>query len=39
MAVDVELGEAGAVRGMEQLGRLRQPNQDVDLPRATFAPW
>jgi hypothetical protein len=39
MAVDVEIGEAGAVRGMEQLGRLRQPNQDVGLLRATSARW
>src|SRR5262249_39731125 len=31
--VDVEIGEAGVIRGMEQLGRLRQPDQDVGLLR------
>src|SRR5262249_7999356 len=33
VAVDVEIGEAGVIRGMEQLGRLRQPDQDVGLLR------
>jgi hypothetical protein len=31
MAVDVEVGEAGAVRGVKELGRLRQFDQDVRL--------
>jgi hypothetical protein len=31
MAVDLEIGEAGAVRGVEQLGRLCQFDQDIGL--------
>ena len=37
MAVDVEIGEAGAVRRVEQLGRLREVDQDVGLRRAAPA--
>src|SRR5262249_50632303 len=37
MTVDVEIGEACAVRRMEQLGRLCQLNQDVGLLRAASA--
>jgi len=37
MPVDVEIGEAGPVRGVEQLGRLRQLNEDVRLRRAAPA--
>src|SRR5262249_45501378 len=37
MAIDIEIGKTGVVRGMEQLGRLRQPNQDVGLLRAASA--
>ena len=37
MAVDVEIGVAGSVRRMEQIGGLREPEQDIGLrlrPRA-----
>jgi hypothetical protein len=34
MAVDVEIGEGAAVRGVEQLGRPRQVNQYIGLLRA-----
>ena len=37
MAVDVEVGEAGAVRRVEQLGGLREVDQDVGLRRAAPA--
>ncbi len=37
MAVDVEIRETGAVRGVEQIGRLREANQDVGLRRAASA--
>jgi hypothetical protein len=35
VAVDVEIGKARAVRSVEQLGLLRQLDQDVGLRRAT----
>ena len=37
MAVDVEIGEAGSVRRVEQLGGLREVDQDVGLRRAAPA--
>jgi hypothetical protein len=37
MAVDVEVGEAGTVRRVEQLGGLRKVDQDVGLLRPTPA--
>jgi hypothetical protein len=33
MAVDVEVGEAGAVRGVEQFGGLGEADQDISLRR------
>ncbi len=33
VAVDFEVGEAGAVRGVEQFGGLREVDQDVGLRR------
>ena len=37
MAVDVEIGEAGAVRRVEQFGGLREVDQDIGLRRAAPA--
>jgi tetratricopeptide (TPR) repeat protein len=37
MAVDVELGEAGAVRGVEQFGGLGEADQDIGLRRPAAA--
>ena len=37
VAVDVEIGEAGPVRGVEQVGRLREIDQDVGLRRTAAA--
>jgi len=38
MAVDVDVGEGGAVGRVEQFGGLREVNQDIGLGRPAPAP-